>query len=109
MAEVVIVDSDSKRGKYIRDVIKTRGYKTRLVKTASAASRKMSHRWADVVFMTESAADDSVPWFKFFPDFHGRYEVLPRSHHNVARSYYLILRRLPRLLKPHKSERPSGL
>jgi len=58
MAEVLIVDSASKRGKYIRDVIKTRGYETRLVKTASAASRKMSHRWADVVFMTESAADD---------------------------------------------------
>ena len=58
MTEVLIVDSASKRGKYIRDVIKTRGYKTRLVKTASAASRKMSHRLADVVFMTESAADD---------------------------------------------------
>ena len=59
MAEVVIVDSDSKRGKYIRDIIKTKGYKTRLVKSTSAASRKMGQRWADVVFLAGSEADDS--------------------------------------------------
>ncbi len=59
MAEVVIVDSDSKRGKYIRDVIRTKGHKTRLVKSTSAASRKMGQRWADVVFLAGSEADDS--------------------------------------------------
>lgn len=59
MAEVIIVDSDSKRGKYIRDIIKTKGYKTRLVESTSAASRKMSQRWADVVFLAGSEADDT--------------------------------------------------
>ena len=60
MAEVIIVDSDSKRGKYIRDIIKTKGYKTRHVKSTSAASRKMSQRWADVVFLAGSEADDTM-------------------------------------------------
>ena len=60
MAEVIIVDSDSKRGKYIRDIIITKGYKTRLVNSTSAASRKMSQRWADVVFLASSEADDSM-------------------------------------------------
>ncbi len=59
MTEVIIVDSDSKRGKYIRDIIKTKGYKTRLVGSTSAASRKMSQRWADVVFLAGSEADDT--------------------------------------------------
>jgi len=119
MTEVIIVDSDSKRGKYIRDVIRTKGYKTRLVKSASAASRKMSRRWAEVVFVTESAADDgrhrpdvfrvvypgsnsyqtSTGDTKFFLDLITTLQGLTAS----------ILRGLPRLLKPRKSERLSGL
>ena len=59
MAEVIIVDSDSKRGKYIRDIIKAKGYKTRLVQSTSAASRKMGQRCADVVFLAGSETDDS--------------------------------------------------
>ena len=61
MAQVILVDSDSHRGRFLNKVLLRKGYNSRFLKSKGEVSREIDGEWgwADIVFLAGIAIDDS--------------------------------------------------
>jgi len=62
MAQVIVVDSDSRRGKYLSKVLERNGYQSRFVKSKGDATREIYRKWgwAEIVFLAGGAIGNYI-------------------------------------------------
>jgi len=62
MAQVKVIDSDPRRGKYLSKVLERNGYQSRFVKSKSDATREIyrTRGWSEIVFLAGSATGNHI-------------------------------------------------